>query len=228
MIPQVVILAGGRGTRLRPLTNDTPKPLLLINGRPFIQHLIEHLRSAGFKHILLLVGPYRTYFESALGTGAQFGVEIKYFSESKQSGTGTAIARARDHLEQNFLLLNGDTLFEFDIVDFVQRPIEGSCLVRIALVKLENGARYGTVQLSGDYVLNFYEKANNKGAIINAGAYLIDRNILEEIHAPPCSLESDILPALSKRLLVRGFIYPGQFIDIGIPEDLSRAQTILD
>ena len=155
-------------------------------------------------------------------------IEIKYFSESKQSGTGTAIARARDHLEQIFLLLNGDTLFEFDIVDFVQRPIEGSCLVRIALVKLENSARYGTVHLSGDYVLNFYEKANDKGAIINAGAYLIDRNILEEIHAPPCSLESDILPALSTRLLVRGLIYPGKFIDIGVPEDLSRAQMILD
>ena len=227
MISQAVILAGGKGTRLRPLTNDTPKPLLPINGRPFIQHLIEYLRSAGLKNILLLVGPYRAYFESALGTGAQFGVEITYFSESNQSGTGTAIARARSHLEQSFLLLNGDTLFEFDIVDFVQRPIKGSCIARMALVKLKDGARYGTVQLNGDYVLNFYEKANNKGAIVNAGAYLIDRNILEEIHSPPCSLESDILPELSKRLLVRGFIYPGKFIDIGVPEDFSRAQTII-
>ena len=84
------------------------------------------------------------------------------------------------------------------------------------------------MQLSGDYVLNFYEKANDEGRIVDAGAYLIDRNIIEEIHAPPCSLESDILPALSKRLLVRGLIYPGRFIDISVPEDLSRAQMILD
>ena len=115
MVLQVVILAGGKGTRLRPLTNDTPKPLLLIKGRPFVEHLIENLRSAGFKNILLLVGPYQSYFESALGTGARLGVKITYFSESKQSGTGTALARARNHLDQSFLLLNGDTFFEFDI-----------------------------------------------------------------------------------------------------------------
>ena len=81
---------------------------------------------------------------------------------------------------------------------------------------------------SGDYVLNFYEKAIGRGGIINAGAYWIDRDIIKEITDPPCSLENDIFPALSKRRLIRGFVYSGKFIDIGVPEDLVRAQKVLD
>ncbi|HIB57511.1 MAG TPA: hypothetical protein EYO53_11135 [Alphaproteobacteria bacterium] len=227
MTHQAVILVGGKGTRLRPLTNNTPKPLLLVNGRPFVQHLIEYVRSSGFENIVLLVGPYRTHFEDALGTGARLGVTLTYFSEPEQSGTGTAIVRARRCLEKEFLLLNGDTLFEFDICDFIKRPMTGSCLARIALTKLDEGARYGMVRLSGDYVLNFCEKAIGRGGIINAGAYWVDRDIVKEIIDPPCSLEKDIFPTLSKRRLIRGFVYSGKFIDIGVPEDLLRAQKVL-
>ena len=228
MTHQAVILVGGKGTRLRPLTSKIPKPLLIVNGRPFVQYLIEYVRSAGFENIVLLVGPYRSQFEDAFGTGAHLGVTLTYLSEPEQSGTGTAIARARPCLEQEFLLLNGDTLFEFDICDFIKRPMTGSCLARMALAKLDESARYGTVRLSGDYVLNFYEKAIGRGGIINAGAYWIDRDIIKEITDPPCSLENDIFPALSKRRLIRGFVYSGKFIDIGVPEDLVRAQKVLD
>src|SRR5579884_979643 len=118
---QAVILAGGLGTRMRPHTETIPKAMLLVRGRPFIEHQIELLSVAGFRRFLLLVGWLGEQIEEQLGDGARFGVEIRYSYEPTPLGTGGALRNAADMLEPQFLLVNGDTLLAIDYPGLVRR-----------------------------------------------------------------------------------------------------------
>lgn len=224
---QAVILAGGKGTRLGALTGGLPKPLVPIAGKPFIHYLIAELRRHGFTDIVLLVGPFAEAYRSALGNGAALQVQLTLVPEEPPADTGGALKLAAPHLGDHFLLLNGDSLLDFNLLDLAARDATEPWLAWLALRAVPDVGRYGAVRLDGERVAAFGEKSASGPGVINAGVYWLKREILAEIGTPPVSMERDVLPRLIVRGLVRGAVYDRPFIDIGTPEDLARAAPLL-
>lgn len=230
---QCVILVGGLGTRLGERTRMTPKPLLEVAGKPFLDHLIGNLARFGFDRVLLLGGyrgdvlrDYCAEAATADGRSSRFGVALSYLIEDSPAGTGGALVQAADALDDRFLLLNGDSYFDINYLDLTA-PLGGGTLARVALRRVEDAARYGAVRLEGERIQAFAERPEQGGqGLINGGIYWMDRRILDRIPAGPCSLERDVLPGLAERGELAGRCYDGTFIDIGIPQDLARADSL--
>jgi len=227
MTLQAVILAGGKGTRLGALTRGRPKPLVEIGGKPFIRYQIDALRRHGFEEIVLLVGSFARDYAALLGDGASLGIKLILVPEDPPADTGGALLIARPHLAPQFLMLNGDSFFDFNLLDLVARPAEGPWLARLALREVEDAARYGAVTLEGDRIRHFGEKSVSGRGLINAGVYWLKREAFDGVGRPPLSMEHDLLPRWVGQRLVQGCVYGGNFIDIGTPEDLTRAAELL-
>jgi D-glycero-D-manno-heptose 1,7-bisphosphate phosphatase len=159
MIDQAVILCGGLGTRLGALTADTPKPLLPVDDAPFLDLLLFELGRHGFRCVLLLAGfgaARIAEYAAATPLKARFGLDIDIVVEPEPAGTGGAQWQARDHLETAFLVLNGDSWFDINLVDLASRLAhDGSALGALALRRLPDASRYGAVRLAGDHIVEF-------------------------------------------------------------------------
>jgi D,D-heptose 1,7-bisphosphate phosphatase len=224
---QAVILAGGKGTRLGTLTAGRPKPLAEVGGKPFIVFLIQWLRRFGFTEILLLVGPFARIYREQLGDGSGHGVRLTLVSDDPPADTAGALLSAASHLVPRFLLLNGDSFFDINLLDLTSRHTKDTWLVWMALREVQDIGRYGKVGVNGRQIISFGEKKGTGAGLINAGIYWLKREILQELAAAPFSLERQLVPHLVARGLVRGVVYRGRFIDIGVPEELARAQTLM-
>lgn len=225
---QAVILAGGRGRRLGALTDRVPKPLLPVDGRPFVEHLVRQLARHGFDDVVLLEGYRAGQIREALGDGVALGVRLTHVVEDRPLGTGGALAAAAPALAERFLLVNGDTYFDFDLRAFVEAATPEPWLIRLALCWVPDTARFGAVDCVGPKVSRFAEKADSTGpGWINAGYYWACRSVIDEIPAPPASLEHDVLPGLAARGLVGGLAFVGSFVDIGTPQGLAEAEGTL-
>ena len=231
-IRQCAVLAGGLGTRLGVLTATTPKPLLPCGDRPFLAWLLRELVRFGVEDVLLLTGHLSARVEAAvadLAAAVPLAVRIGVSVEPSPAGTGGALWHARDRLDERFLLVNGDSLLDGNLSRLLAAAADdGSGTVgRLALRAVPDAARYGVAELEGDRIAAFRERgAPGAPGTINAGIYLLDRRVLDDI-APVCSLERDVLPRLAARGALRGTVVDGWFIDIGIPDDLARAQAEL-
>ena len=221
---QAVILAGGMGTRLGPLTANTPKPLLPVADRPFIDYLIEHLARHGAEHIVLLVGPHEAHYRRHFDKQTNLDLRIDYVADDPPAGTGGALRYARELLEERFLLLNGDSYFDFNLLDLTGSQTD---LARIALRHVPDASRYGQISLDGDRVMQFDEKSAGGAGVINAGVYWLHQSILDELDDGAVSIERHIFPSLAERGDLQGSAYDGAFIDIGIPDDFTRAQSLM-
>lgn len=229
---QCVILVGGLGTRLGALTEDRPKPLLDVAGRPFLEHLIREARRFGFDDFLLLAGFRHEQVEAfaAGGLGETLDCSIRVVAEPEPAGTGGALGFARNLLDERFLMMNGDSLFAVNLADLAAHEVPGGAVAgRIALRRVADAARYGVVELGPDRrIAAFRERPDGPGpGLVNGGVYYLDRSVLDGLTAPPCSLERDVFPALASRGLLAGFPSDGFFIDIGVPDDYARAQHAL-
>lgn len=224
---QAVVLVGGLGSRLGGLTADLPKPLLDINGRPFLEYVIFNITRHGFREIIFLCGYKGEKIFRHFGGGDRFGSTFRYFFESRPAGTAGAILEAADDLEDEFLLINGDTLFDFNLLDLVCRRPDRHWMVKIALRSVPDTSRYGKVQLNGCQVSGLEEKDAEGAGCINGGYYWVSREIIAELRKTPCSMEKEVIPFLAKKGLVWGWPYKGFFIDIGVPEDLERARKLI-
>lgn len=222
-----VILAGGLGTRLRPVVEDAPKAMALVDGRPFLEYLLAQLRSNGFGRALICAGFMSEAIESHFGDGSRWGLELEYSVESEPRGTGGALKLAEPRLAGDvWLLMNGDSLFDISLQDLVAAHVLRPSLVTIALAHVADGQRYGRVTCGPDGVITaFTEKTDaDTPGLINSGLYIIERPLLDLIPADrPVSLEREVIPQLVGRD-VRGQPIDGYFIDIGVPEDYVRAQ----
>jgi NDP-sugar pyrophosphorylase family protein len=225
-ISQAIILAGGAGTRLRPVVSDVPKPLAPVCGRPFIEYLIAQLAAAGIPRAVVLAGVMADRLRSTLGDQL-LGVEIVYSVEPAPLGTAGALKHAETMLDgDRWLLLNGDSLVDIDLSALSDAHRPDAALATMALVRVDDSRRFGGVSIARDgSVVSFVEKPNSSEAtLINAGVYVIERRLLNEIPADAAvSLERAILPALIGRGL-RGEAFSAYFVDIGVPEDYLRAQ----
>jgi D-glycero-D-manno-heptose 1,7-bisphosphate phosphatase len=229
---QCVILVGGLGTRLGSLTRELPKPMVEVGGRPFVEYLLHEVGRHGFRRVVLLAGYQASKligrFPSRCRVSQDIELEITHVVEPEPAGTAGALIYAAGVLDEEFLLLNGDSLFDFNLLDLRCRPVPGNWVAKVALRKIPNATRFGTVSLDGAKIMRFAERPAHPGpGIINGGVYWMKREILEMIDRKPCSLERDIFPMLVERGLCFGWTYSGFFIDIGLPEDLARAQDCL-
>jgi len=234
-VMQAAILIGGRGTRLGDAVRATPKPLLEVCGSPFVEHVMRNLRRFGFNQFLLLAGYRAEVVREHYGEGSAFAreidAEIRVLVEPEPLGTAGALAFAADELAEEFLLLNGDSIFDFNYLDLSHCSCPGEpddWLARVALLPVENADRYGFVELSGSRIEAFREKPTTpQSGLINSGVYWLRSAALDWITETPCSLEQDIFPRLAASGQLVGRTYRGFFIDIGIPGDLQRARTEL-
>jgi len=227
---QCVILVGGLGTRLGTLTEGCPKPLLGVAGRPFLEYLLRNIRRYGYDDFILLAG-YRGDMVEAFASSTlreELGCRIRVVVEPAPMGTGGALRYAAGMLQEQFLLLNGDSFFDFNLLDLSTRIVGSNVLVRLALRQVLDASRYGTVELDADCIIAFRERPESPGpGLVNGGVYVLSREILKYIGEGACSLERDVFPVLAKDRAIVGFTYEGFFLDIGIPDDFTRAQQAI-
>jgi D-glycero-D-manno-heptose 1,7-bisphosphate phosphatase len=230
-IGQAAILCGGLGTRLGALTAATPKPLLPIGRRPFLDILLEELGRRGVKRIVLLAGFKAEQigdYAASTPIKKHFGLSIEVAVEPDAAGTGGALWHARDRLDEVFYMLNGDSWFDIPLADLGERLLGDRAAVGIvALREVADASRYGSVTMAGGRITDFAERPAQPGAgLISGGVYAFRRALLDHLRERG-SLEREVLPALATADVLRGLIFDGYFIDIGVPEDLARARREL-
>jgi mannose-1-phosphate guanylyltransferase len=225
---QAVILSGGQGTRLRPLTSTMPKPAVPMVGRPMIWYMIDWLRTHGVTEVVMSVGYKADGLRAVLDAAGHEGVAITYVEEPEPLGTAGAVKYAADRLDQRFLVLNGDTLSDYDLSAEIAQHQATGARATLALVPVEDPTAYGVV-LSDDQrrVEAFLEKPSPDQAPpdprINAGAYVLERDVLEMIPAGENrSFEHDVFPQLVGDGIY-AFDADGYWLDLGTPERYVRA-----
>jgi D-glycero-alpha-D-manno-heptose 1-phosphate guanylyltransferase len=224
-----ILLVGGIGTRLQSVLPATPKPLAPVGDAPFLELLIRQLRSQGIRRLVMCTGHLADQVESEFGNGHKWDVVIDYSKELQPLGTAGAVRFAERYLTQasDFLVMNGDSFLELDFRKLIRFHREHGGLVSMAVRRVTDAARYGTVQLGADNrVVGFREKIGaSVPAIINGGVYVFKRAILEDIPEGPASLEKDVFPQLLE-YGIYALEQQGMFIDIGTPEDYARARSL--
>lgn len=225
---QAIILAGGRGTRLRAVCPDLPKVMAPVGSRPFLEILISYLASEGIESVILSVGYRREAIIDYFGTRSG-SVSISYAIEHSPLGTGGAIRAALAQISaETALVLNGDTFLQVDYRALIEAHRAAKTSLTIALTQVEDASRYGSVALSGDRIINFSEKKDAGPGIINTGVYVVDAGIFQGFDLQESfSFERDFLYRAVDVVAPRGHLVDGYFIDIGIPADYLRANTEL-
>lgn len=219
---QACILVGGKGTRLRALTAAVPKPLVPVGGRPFLDWLVEEVARHGIPRITLLAGHLGDQIAQRYHGQMVRGAALEVLVEPEPLGTGGALRLFADRLEPRFWLLNGDTRFDINLLDL---PLQlGDALGVLALRRTAPGGRFGIVEMdAARRVTGFAPRAEGRDGPINGGIYMLDR-ITSAIGEGMVSLEADVFPRLAAVGALRGAVYDGAFLDIGIPDDYAAAQ----
>lgn len=215
---QAIILCGGLGTRLKSVIKDIPKPMALINDKPFLEFIFEYLKKQGIKEIILAVSykyeVIQEYFKDEF-----LGIKIKYSIEKEPLGTGGAIKEALKFIKNEAYVLNGDTFFD---IDLSKLKLNGS-KIYLALKQMNNFDRYGTVNVDGRaLVISFEEKVFKKQGLINGGIYLLDKDIFKDFALQEKFSFEEFLQENYKKLKAKAHIFDDYFIDIGVPEDYKR------
>jgi len=227
MLKQALILAGGFGTRLGELTRQTPKPLLPVGGKPFLEYIVWNLKRYGITRLLFSVGYLAERIMEHFSDGSRYGVSIDYVVEREPAGTGGALLLALPKLDEIFLVVNGDTLFDLNYLDLALLMETDMPAAAMALRYVEDAGRYGEVRLVGETVAGFNEKAGRGCGLVNGGVYVIRREAVKKLYAVPCSLERDFFPLFAAGGQLKGRAYDGFFIDIGLKESLSDAGILV-
>lgn len=223
------ILAGGLGTRLRPLVTDRPKPMAPIEGQPFLAYQLDLLRSQGFTEIILCTGYMSPAIEEYFSGGRDFGVQITYSVEEKPLGTGGAIKHAAHLVDGSFLVLNGDTYIQANLRDLIHFHQDRVALATIGLSQVDDPSRSGLVQVDHTgQVVRFIEKGTGRGDnhTVSAGVYVFEPEILDFIPSGrQVSLELEVFPHLVEvKVPLYGYTLGGSFVDMGTPEGYRRMQ----
>jgi D-glycero-alpha-D-manno-heptose 1-phosphate guanylyltransferase len=228
-LKEAIILAGGLSTRLQGVVADMPKPMARVAGKPFLSYLLDYCLVAEIEKIVLAVGYKYEIIERFYGNEYK-GIALEYAVEHEPLGTGGAIWNAFQYITTDTaLLLNGDSVFFVDVQKFYSHHIQNEADISLALKPMRDFDRYGTVELFQNRIIHFCEKQPAKQGLINAGVYLISKNLIHQYpQEEKFSFEKDILEKLIRQLILTGFVDEGYFIDIGVPEDFYRAQKELE
>lgn len=220
---QAAILAGGLGTRMRPLTDTTPKPMLAVRGKPFLQHQLELLRSFGITRIVLLVAYLGEQIEAHFRDGGALGLHLSYSQERTPLGTGGALKNAEALLDEEFLVLNGDTYLAVDYAALAREFHAGKTLATIVAYENTDARVPNNLALAADGRVAEYRKRDPRGLThVDAGVIALRREVLAEIPAGrKCSLEEEIFPKLIERGQMKAWATKEPFYDMGTPTGLA-------
>lgn len=224
---KALILVGGKGTRLRPLTYKTPKCMLKVQGKTLVEHLFDLLKKYGIRDIILSVGHMKRNIMDYYEDGSKFGVNIEYVEEDKPLGTAGPLKLAKKMLQDSFIVTNGDELKDINIPRMFRLHKRKDALGTIALTTVTDPSQYGVARLNGSRILEFVEKpkaAEAPSNLINSGFYILEPKIIDMIPDGFSMLEQDIFPKLAKQGLLRGFPFDGQWFDIGTLERYDLAK----
>lgn len=233
MTTAAILLVGGMGTRLQPITNKSPKPMLPVGGVPFTEHQILKAKAAGISEIVLATSYLAEVFKPYFGDGSAFGIKIKYAVEEVALGTGGAIQNAASLLSpaDQVVIFNGDVLSAHDLAAQIKFHKEMQADVTLYLTQVADARAYGCVELlPGDRVKSFLEKSETPPSnLINAGCYVFNRSIIDEIPAGRVvSIERESFPQLlAADKTVFGFVDSAYWLDIGTPAALIKASKDL-
>jgi len=224
-VTQAVILAGGEGVRLRPLTLEVPKCLIPVSGRPLIEYTIEMLREAGIRDIILATGHLGEKIEEELGNGKKFGIKIVYSKEKKPLGSGGALRDAKNLLlPQPFLVINADILTKINLTEFINFHQEDNYIATMALSNAINTKGYGTVLLRGEKILNFLKSGSLKPSqLIDAGIYIFNPEIFNFFPDKKRISLEEVFSKLAGEGKLAGFPFEGSWFEISTPKNYERA-----
>jgi mannose-1-phosphate guanylyltransferase len=219
---QAVILVGGEGTRLRPLTSTVPKPVVPLVDRPLIVFMLEWLARHGVDDVVMSCGFLATAVRNVLGDGSQHGLRLRFVEEPEPRGTAGALKYAEDLLDERFLMLNGDVLTDIDLTEQIAQHEATGAVGTLALVPVSDPTAYGLVRLHDDRsVSEFVEKPSADEIdtrLISAGAYVLERAVLDLVPADRnVSIEREVWPQLVGHGLF-GYAAEAYWLDIGTPE----------
>ncbi|MCK9323214.1 MAG: NDP-sugar synthase [Candidatus Methanomethylophilaceae archaeon] len=232
-VKQAVIMVGGKGTRLLPLTENKPKPILPVLDKPCLRYLIESLVEAGVKEVILACGYRSDKLVEAIGDGSDLGIKIDYSYEDEPLGTGGAIKLIEDKLDDTFIAANGDVFADISVKEEIEKHISTQAKVTIALTSAKNPCEFGIVRLDDDErILEFKEKPKPEEVfsdLVNAGVYVLEKSILADI--PKGSFfdfSKDLIPILMRKGdRIQGYLLKGIWRDVGRPSDLLGANLIM-
>jgi len=224
---EAIVLAGGFGTRLRQVVADVPKPMAPIAGRPFLEILLGSLAQKGFSRVVLSLGFMAEKISGHFGSRFA-GLDLAYVVEDTPLGTGGATRLAAEVCPQDHVFVfNGDTYLDLE-VELLEQQWQANRHPIVVGRQVQDTTRYGRLIVDGDRITSFAEKGIAWPGLINAGCYVLATDALAQFPVnQPFSIETDYLVPEVARATVEVFVSEGVFIDIGIPEDYARAQTLL-
>ncbi|MBQ0987207.1 NDP-sugar synthase [Streptomyces sp. F63] len=235
---EAILLVGGKGTRLRPLTVHTPKPMVPAAGVPFLSHQLARARAAGVEHVVLATSYLAEVFEPYFGDGSDLGLHLEYVTETEPLGTGGAIrnvaSRLRSGPDEPVLIFNGDILTGLDIRALVDTHTASGADVSLHLTRVDDPRAFGLVPTDGSgRVTAFLEKPQTPEEIvtdqINAGAYVFDRSVIDSIpEGRPVSVERETFPGLLEAgAHLHGMVDSTYWLDLGTPQAFVRGSADL-
>ncbi|MBD3388548.1 MAG: NTP transferase domain-containing protein [Candidatus Altiarchaeales archaeon] len=224
-VRKAVILAGGKGTRMRPLTYEMPKPMIPLKGKPLVQHIIELCRKYDIREIIMSTGYLGEKIREHFGDGSHLGVDIQYVEEKEELGTAGPLRLAEKHLDGPFLMFNGDVLSDIDLSQLISFHTEQKATATIALTQVDDTSAFGVARLTGHTIVGFIEKpkAGEESKLINAGVYVLEPEVIDYIPKGKAMMETDVFPKLSAEGKLFGYPFHGQWFDTGTPEAYEKA-----
>ena len=228
-VRQAVVMVGGKGTRLLPLTETRPKIILPVADRPCLWYLLRSLSRAGIEEVILACGYKSEQMREAIGDGSDLGIDIVYSYEDEPMGTGGAIKLVEDRLDDVFVAANGDVFASIDIASEIREHQRSGAAVSISLTPVENPCEFGIARVQPDgRITEFKEKPRPEEVfsnLINAGVYVIDKSVLEFVpEGTFYDFSKDLIPRLmADGYRIQGFQVDGIWMDVGRPHDLLGA-----
>ncbi len=231
-VREAMIVAGGQGTRLRPLTDTTPKPLLPFCGAPFLAGAIRRLAAIGVQRVMLVVGPDPAPFEILVADARSNGVSIEFVAEPAPLDTAGGVRSALHRMTGTFLVLNGDVLTDLDLRELVATHQRRHATATLALTRVEDTSAYGVCVLDRGRIVDFVEKPA-PGTLpgqdaVNAGTYVLEPSALDAFEAGPLSFERDVFPGLvADGRRVEGVVSSAAWADLGTPQRFLAGQRLV-
>ncbi len=225
---QAILLAGGKGTRLRPYTATFPKPLVPIGDKPILEIVIRQLKKAGFGEIIISTGHLAQLIEAYFGNGNKLGVKIKYIHEEKPLNTAGALALI-DNLAENFLVMNGDILTTLDYKKMFDYHVENKATATIGVHERTHKIDYGVIKMGKNFSLEDYVEKPQMEVLVSMGINILNRKAVSQIKKG----EALGMPDLMLRLKNKGdkvicYKEKSEWLDIGRPDDYELAQSIVE
>lgn len=223
---KAVILAGGKGTRLRPLTYEIPKALIPVQGKTLTEHIFDLFKKYEIRDITLAVGHMKDKIKKHFDDGTRYGITLNYIEEDEPLGTAGPLRLAHQMFQDTFIVSNGDELKDINIAEMYELHKQKGAMITIALTTVDDPSKYGVARLSGSRILEFVEKpkkGKEPSNLISSGFYIVEPEVLNLIPDGFSMLETEVFPKLAARGKLYGYPFSGQWFDTGNMERYEKA-----